>query len=200
MFKRHHFPHSQNWITFHTIYIIYKSFNEILHIRAVGRTECPVVSFLRRTISRMGRTMSVTDRYFKAWILTCYKFGQIFPQSPGNGISETLNLKISPIESRTCGIRLVFSHPPPPPPPPPPNQKVLPTALHINHVFACYSGFNKWMQSPVKLHWQPNISTLHSTVEYSSWVIWCHNIQLSYNHGITSSAKQMDIFLISFCK
>jgi hypothetical protein len=31
-----------------------------------GRTECPEVSSLRRTISRMGRTMSVTDRYFKA--------------------------------------------------------------------------------------------------------------------------------------
>jgi hypothetical protein len=30
--------------------------------------ECPVVSSLRRTISRMGRPMSVTDRYFKAWI------------------------------------------------------------------------------------------------------------------------------------
>jgi hypothetical protein len=27
----------------------------------LGRTECPVVSSLRRTISRMGRTMSVTD-------------------------------------------------------------------------------------------------------------------------------------------
>jgi hypothetical protein len=33
----------------------------------LGRTECPVVSSVRRTISRMGRTMSVTDRYFKAW-------------------------------------------------------------------------------------------------------------------------------------
>ena len=29
-------------------------------------TECPTVSSPRRTISRMGRTMSVTDRYFKA--------------------------------------------------------------------------------------------------------------------------------------
>ena len=32
----------------------------------LGRTECPVVSSVRRTISQMGRTMSVTDRYFKA--------------------------------------------------------------------------------------------------------------------------------------
>jgi hypothetical protein len=35
------------------------------HLR---QTECPVVFFLRRTISRMCRTMSVTDRYFKAWL------------------------------------------------------------------------------------------------------------------------------------
>jgi hypothetical protein len=33
-----------------------------------GRTECPVISSLRRTISRMGRTLSMTNRYFKAWI------------------------------------------------------------------------------------------------------------------------------------
>jgi hypothetical protein len=36
-----------------------------------GREECPVVSSLRRTISRMCRTMSVSDRYFKAcWSIT----------------------------------------------------------------------------------------------------------------------------------
>ena len=33
--------------------------------RMSSRTECPVVSSLRRTISQMGRTMSVTDGYFK---------------------------------------------------------------------------------------------------------------------------------------
>jgi hypothetical protein len=34
-----------------------------------GRTECLVVSSLRRTIWRLGRTMSVTDRYFKACVV-----------------------------------------------------------------------------------------------------------------------------------
>ena len=33
----------------------------------LGRTECPVVSSLRRIISQTGRTMSVTNGYFKAW-------------------------------------------------------------------------------------------------------------------------------------
>jgi hypothetical protein len=35
----------------------------------LGQTECLVVSSLRRTISQMVRTMSVTDPYFKAWII-----------------------------------------------------------------------------------------------------------------------------------
>ena len=34
----------------------------------LGRTKCPTVSSPRQRISRMGRTMSVTDRYFKMMI------------------------------------------------------------------------------------------------------------------------------------
>jgi hypothetical protein len=50
----------------------------------LGRTECPVVSSLRRTIRRMGRTMSVTDRYFKA----CSKTKQIHFAIAGHHLIE----------------------------------------------------------------------------------------------------------------
>jgi hypothetical protein len=40
--------------------------------------ECPVVSSLRRTISRMGRTMSVIDRYFTAWYAVVWFHPPVF--------------------------------------------------------------------------------------------------------------------------
>jgi hypothetical protein len=64
-----------------------------------------------------------------------------------------------------------------------------------SYIFARYSGFNKWIQSPVELYSRPNVSTLQSSVfirgdlktQLTMWVL--------YTHGMTSSANKMDIFL-----
>jgi hypothetical protein len=65
------------WLHISSSLFIHYSDSPPLNIRAstnnkpqfhLGRTECPVVSSLRRTISRMGdRKISVTERYFKIY-------------------------------------------------------------------------------------------------------------------------------------
>jgi hypothetical protein len=45
----------------------------------LGRIECPAVSSLRQTISRMGRTMPASDRYFKAWVVVVHKTYHMHP-------------------------------------------------------------------------------------------------------------------------
>jgi hypothetical protein len=86
---------------------------------------------------------------------------------------------------------------------------------NISHVFARYSGFNKWMQSTVELHSRPNVSILQCYVfirlyRYSSLLVFFSILQSSvllsifqsksqrgflYTHGVTSPANKMDIFL-----
>jgi hypothetical protein len=51
-----------------------------------------------------------------------------------------------------------------------------PTRYNISHVFARYYGFNKWLQSPVELHSQPNVSTLQLCLhrglsEVTTWLL-----------------------------
>ena len=64
-----------------------------------------------------------------------------------------------------------------------------------SYIFARYSGFNKWIQSPVDLHSRPNVSTLQSSVFIRGDLKFQLTMWLLYIHGMTSSGNKMDIFL-----
>ena len=90
----------------------------------LGRTECPVVSSVRRTISRMGWTMSVTDRYFKpAWNLPRH-VAKMFPHCAksdndifsdfvaaiGRTKSNHKILSRNSVTATKCSLKLSCSH------------------------------------------------------------------------------------------